>query len=38
MSHLEARRLDRLAFCRHAVHVGDEIDHVAAHDGDPRRA
>ena len=36
VAHLEARRLDRLALYRHAVHVGDEIDHVAADDGDAR--
>ena len=37
VTHLEARRLERLALGRHAGDVGDEIDHVAADYGDTAR-
>ena len=36
VAHLETGRLDGLAADGHAVHVGHEIDHVAADDRDPR--
>ena len=34
VAHFEARRFERLALDRHARHIGDEVDHVAADDGD----
>src|SRR5208337_4603957 len=35
-THLEARRLERLANDRHARRIGDQVDHVAADHADPR--